>query len=229
MKRSRLFLILVLILLVINTLFFVLWYGFDGKGKVQHLIEKEAGKALKGDFKIDSFAINDRQAFAENITFKSDDGNLSFTVDNARVRFNLFKFIFSGFRINHILNEVTITKPTVRLVIPPSVKEKKPPKKIDIPDLRRYFNDLSIKDGSLDLDLGFMLSLGEDGVLNCREKLSGIQISVNNHRRSNIKLEATPANGGTIVLSGYLDKGRLGNATASINSYKPLYVGHPML
>jgi hypothetical protein len=109
------------------------------------------------------------------------------------------------------------------------VKEKKPPKKIDIPDLRRYFNDLSIKDGSLDLDLGFMLSLGEDGVLNCREKLSGIQISVNNHRRSNIKLEATPANGGTIVLSGYLDKGRLGNATASINSYKPLYVGHPML
>jgi len=229
MKRSRLFLILVLILLVINSLFFVIWYGFDGKGKVRALIEKEAGKALKGDFRIGTFSINDRQAFAEDVTFKARDGNLSFTVDQARVRFNLFRFIFSGFRINHILNEVTITKPEVSLKVPPSEKKKKAPKRFEIPDLKRYFNKLTLTDGSVDLDIGVLLNIGGEGILSIQEKLSAIQIKVTNQRRTDIKLDAVSATGGKFTVTGYLDKGRVADAYANIASYQPLRVEHPML
>jgi regulatory protein YycI of two-component signal transduction system YycFG len=101
MKHSRIFLTFILILLLINVLFFVSWYLLDVQGKVKNLIEQEAGKALKGQMKIGNLSISERQIFAQNIQFTSTDGTFKFTVTNARCRYNLLKFVFSGFKIRN--------------------------------------------------------------------------------------------------------------------------------
>ena len=106
MKHSRVFLTLILILLLINVLFFVSWYLLDVQGKVKNLIEHEVGKALKGQMQIGNLSIGERQIFAQNIQFASTDGTFKFTVDNAHCRYNLLKFIFSGFKIRNILDKV---------------------------------------------------------------------------------------------------------------------------
>ncbi|MDP3114667.1 MAG: hypothetical protein Q8M98_07800 [Candidatus Cloacimonadaceae bacterium] len=231
MKRSRLFLFLIVILLFINAAFFITWYAFDLQGVVKGIVEKEAGKALSGEFSIRNFSISDRQVYAEKISFTTADSSLAFNVESARVRFNLFKFLFSGFKIKHLLNIVEIHKPEVTIIIEPQVekKVKKAPDRIDIPDLTPYFNHLKVTKGRLYLDIAIPLKLGEGEFLIAADEFNEIEISADNDKSTKVKLSAITANKGSIVATANLDKGRIALLDVEINNFSPRYVNHPAI
>ena len=158
MRRSRRFLTFILILLGINTLFFVSWYAFDVQGRVKKLAEREVGKALKGDFKIGSFSISDRQIYAQNLSFAAADSSLNFRVEDAHVRYNLLRFIFSGFRIRNLANHVEIDGADIDYLLIPD--PAKPKKKFEFPDLLPFFNNLSLTNSSLSLQGKIPLNIG---------------------------------------------------------------------
>lgn len=228
MKRSRFFLILIVILLLVNAAFFTAWYGFGLKDKLKDYVENVAGQALGGKLTIKTLNLGDRQVFAEGISFAAADSTLSFTSQNLRVRFDLFKFIFTGFRIRHLLQDVEVNSPKVSLKIRPS-KEKKPPSRFEIPDLREYFKRVRVNNGSLDLDLGIALSFGGGDLLLIRESLRDIKIDASNQRSTSLSLSAVTDQGGRISLKGGLDRGRLSDLTAQVLGYVPSYIHHPAL
>lgn len=225
MRRSRKFLTFILVLLIINTLFFIAWYAFDLQGVVKGIVEREAGKALKGKFTITDFTISDQQVFAEGIKFAADDESLGFSVKTARVRFNLLKFIFSGFKIRNILNKIEIDGADVAFTqVPREPKEKK---KFEIPDLRGIFNNLRITNSNLSLNLNFPLTIGEAGTLKISQRITDIDLSVINTQVSNVSLQGYTAGQGRISLNGVLDEGRLVSAHAEIEDLSPDSIAHP--
>ncbi len=227
MRRSRKFLSLILVLLVINTLFFVAWYAFDAQGRVKGIVERQAGKALKGKMRIGAFTISDQQVYAENISFAAADSTLIFTVDNARARFNLLRFIFSGLKMRNLLDHIEIDQADVQLAIVP--KPKKPKKKVEIPNLLPIFNDLIITNSSFKASAKIPLKIGEAGILTAIEELDKINLTVINTKVSNLSLDAVSANGGSLKVSGILDKGRLASSRVELRDYSPLYVDHPQI
>ncbi|MFO8144445.1 MAG: translocation/assembly module TamB domain-containing protein [Candidatus Syntrophosphaera sp.] len=227
MKHPRKFLIFILILLAINTLFFVAWYAFDLQGVVKGIVEREAGKALQGDFKIEDFSISDRQVYAEGISFAAADSSLNFQVSTARVQFNLLKFIFSGFKIRNILNQVEIAGADVSFIYSYEPRPQKPPGEFEIPDLGEYFNSLKITDSSFRFDLDYPLDImGKEGLI-ASEQLNDIQISILNTDVTSIRLTAVRQSKGTISASGILQDGRLASSHAQIDNYIPHYISHP--
>ncbi len=228
MKRHRFFLVLVLILLVINTLFFTAWYGLGGKKWIKHLIEKEAGKALGGELKIKSFNIGERQAYLEDITFTAQDSTLSFEISKARVQYDLFKFIFSGFRIKHILDKVELSSPVVKLKILPSEKEK-PPSRFKIPDLSPYFKQIKIDNAALHLDLSIALEFGGGQLLEINQSLKNININAKNETKIQLELNAQLPGNGKLNAEVTLDRDRLDFASAHLSGFRPQYIHHSAL
>lgn len=225
MKHSRVFLTLILILLLINVLFFVSWYLLDVQGKVKNFIEHEVGKALKGQMQIGNLSIGERQIFAQNIQFASTDGTFKFTVDNAHCRYNLLKFIFSGFKIRNILDKVEVDGAEVSYSYPPLVK--KPKKKLVIPDLCLYFNQATVNNARFLLALDYPLKIGTDSTLSIREQFDHISLNMVNTDVSNFKLSAQSAKDGTIRANGVLDKGSLSSLQTELRNYHPQYINHP--
>lgn len=225
MRRSRKFLTFILFLLVINTLFFLAWYVFDGQGWVKGIVEREAGKALKGEFGIGSFTISDQQVFAENISFAAADSSLNFTADNARIRFNLLRFIFSGFKMRNLMNRIEIDGADIQLSILPKLKE--PKKKFEIPDLIPIFNNLTLSNSRFRLDLRLPLKIGEEGLLAATDEFRDVNLSIINTDRSTLSLAASPVGGGSLRVNGVLDKGRLVSSRADLLDYNPQYLSHP--
>jgi len=227
MKHSRIFLTFILILLLINVLFFVSWYLLDVQGKVKNLIEQEAGKALKGQMKIGNLSISERQIFAQNIQFTSTDGTFKFTVNNARCRYNLLKFVFSGFKIRNILDKVEVDGAEVSYSYPPLVK--KPKKKLVIPDLCPYFNQATVNNACFILALDYPLKMGTDGTLSIREQFDHISLNMINTDVSTFKLTAQSKKDGTIRANGVLDKGSLNSLQTELRNYHPQYINHPQI
>lgn len=225
MRRSRRFLTFILVLLGINTLFFVSWYAFDVQGRVKKLVEREAGKALKGDFKIGSFSISDRQIYAQNINFAAADSSLNFKVENAHLRYNLLRFIFSGFKIRNLANYVEIDGADIHYILIPD--PSKPKKKFEFPDLLPFFNNLSVSNSSLSLQAKIPLNIGEEGDLEFSEKLRNIELSLVNTKVSTATLSALTASGAALKADAVLDKGRLVSSNVDLRGYKPQYVNHP--
>jgi hypothetical protein len=225
MKRSRKFLTFILILLILNTLFFVSWYAFDVQGRVKGIIEREGGKALKGKMQIESFSISDQQVFAEGINFAAADRSLAFEAGSARIQYNLLKFIFSGFKLRNLLNNVEIDRADVAFRQVP--KPKKPKKKFEIPDLSKLFNNLKVTRSSFKAEAQIPLQISNPGPLFLTEELHNININITNTKVSNIKLSAVTANKGLVRINGILDRGRLAKAHAEISNYSPQLVRHP--
>ncbi len=227
MRSSRKFLTFIIVLLAINTLFFLAWYAFDVQGRVKGLVEREAGKALKGKMRIGAFTISDQQVFAENISFAAADSSLNFTVGNARVRYNLLRYIFSGLKLRNLLNHVEIDKADVQLTLIP--KPKKPGKKFEIPDLKPLFNDLLITNSRFRADASFPLKLGEDGILRAIEELNKVELSIINTDVSNLDLSAVSAEGGIMTVKGVLDRGQVVSSQVELQNYRPLHIYHPRI
>jgi hypothetical protein len=229
MKRSRSFLILVVILLAINALFFAGWYGLGGKEWAKGMIETLGGNALGGKLTIETFNLGERQAYLENVSFAASDSSLSFDVRKVRVRYDLLKFIFSGLKLKHILGHVEVNSPIVRLKIVPSEEEKPPAPPFRLPDLSNYFKKVEVRNGALSLDLGIALEFGGGELLQIKQSLNNINISALNKGKISVDLSANMPGEGKLKVQGSLIRDRLERATAQISSFKPQYIHHTAL
>lgn len=191
-------------------------------------LEKTAGKALGGQLIIKSYNLGEKQTLAEGISFVADDGSMSFEVEQARIRYDLFKFIFSGFKIKHILQDVEVMRPYLRLKIIPS-EEKKPSKPFEIPDLSAYFKQIAVTDGRLELDLSVALKLGDGEILHIFETLNGIQINAKSDEKVHLDLSAISGKGGKISAQGVLDKTLLEALSLQVTSLVPSHIHHQAL
>ncbi|MDD4309028.1 MAG: hypothetical protein PHO32_01475 [Candidatus Cloacimonetes bacterium] len=227
MPRAKKFLILILVLLVVNTTFFVAWYGFGLRGKVRQLAADKLGGLMSGKLTIGDLKISDRQLLAEGISFTAADSSLSFQVQRLRVQYNLTRFMFSGFKVSRLLKEIDIVQPVVSYRYIHKPKPPKASKPFIIPDIAPYFSSLRIKNGSAVFVGSFPLKIISLGDLQLGEELHDINLSVINNGSSKISLEAISANKGKITVHGVLDKGRIAEAEAEISSFRPKFASHP--
>ncbi|HOH46243.1 MAG TPA: hypothetical protein PLX59_00250 [Candidatus Cloacimonadota bacterium] len=229
MKRHKKFLILIALLLIINSAFFIAWYGFNLKGKIRNIAENEIGKALGGEATIGELNFSERQIIAKRFEFAAPDSSLKMKVGELRIRYNLLKVITSGFKIRNLLEKVDIISPIVSLRLRPRAEDedKKPSKPFEIPDLLPYFKEISLSQGVFNLDMELDLKLMNEGRLKLVDSFEGLEINASNQKSTVFSLTGTSANQGRIVVSGELNKGRLMRAEADLNHYDPLIAYHP--
>ncbi|MEF3695424.1 MAG: hypothetical protein V3576_08780 [Candidatus Cloacimonadota bacterium] len=229
MKRHKKFLILIALLLVVNSAFFIAWYGFNLKGKIRSIAEKEIGKALGGEATIGELNFSERQLIARNFEFAAQDSSLEIRIGELRVRYNLLKVITSGFKIRNLLERVDIDAPIVSLRLRPKAEEedKKPSKPLQIPDLLPFFKEINLSRGVFNLDLELDLKLVNAGNLKLVDSFEELKISAINKKNTRFRLFGISANNGKLGLEGELDNGRLVMANASLEHYDPLIAYHP--
>lgn len=230
MHRPKKFFILIVILLLINALFFIIWYPLGGRGAVRKLITDMVGNLAKAEFSLGDLHISDRQILAQDIKFATNDSLITVQGRSLRVRYNIYKLIFSGFKLDNVISSVEILDPTIHINFVQKPKEDKPPKKpFKIPDLTPYFKRLSLEGGSLSANVSIILKMRQEGHLRIEENLKDIQISIINGSQTDLKLDATTSLGGKLAVNGILDKGRIDWAEADIKDFSPLYIAHPDL
>ncbi|PKN78644.1 MAG: hypothetical protein CVU48_07735 [Candidatus Cloacimonetes bacterium HGW-Cloacimonetes-1] len=228
MKKPKFFLTLVLILLIINTIFYLLWYAFDLQGYVRGIVEREGGKALNGRLTIEGFSISDRQIFAQNIKFSDNQKKLSFEVRSLRIRYNLLKIILSGFKVTRGISTIDINNPVVsyKLANQPK-KQKSPPLKI--PDISHYFEKLTVNNGSFDFRGLIQVSKDPSDILEIREGLKNINLVAANTKVTTVTVRSNTGGNGNFKASFVLDKGNITSAEGDLSDYSPQYIGHSRL
>ncbi|MDY0324758.1 MAG: hypothetical protein RBQ87_01125 [Candidatus Cloacimonadaceae bacterium] len=228
MRRPKKFLILILILLLINALYFIIWYPLGGRDAVRKLLTDKIGSLAKSELTLGDLHISDRQIFAQDISFATNDSLITIKGKSLRVRYNLYKLLFSGFKLDGVVSSVEILEPNIQINYVQKLKEDKPPKKhFQIPDLTPFFNKLSLKGGTLNANVSILLNIQQEGYLKIEENLRDIQISITNGTQTDLKLSASTSLGGELSVKGILDKGRIDLAEVDIEKFNPLYVAHP--
>lgn len=228
MRRPRKFLTLILILLVINAIFFTTWYALGGRNRFRELVASLIGKAINAELSIGELHLSDRQIYARDISFATPDSLLQLQVESLKVQYNLYKLIFSGFKLPGVVSDVEILKPAAILNL--RLEKSKPKPKgepFKMPDLVPYFNSLRLIEGSVQADIRIPLKIVSEGSLNIEEGLQNINLTVINGQDTQIMLSAATSMKGLLSLSGSLDKGRIALAQAEIQNLKPLYIEHP--
>lgn len=230
MHRPKKFFILILILLLINALFFIIWYPLGGRNAVRKMITDMVGNMANAELTLGDLHISDRQILAQDINFATNDSLVTIQSRSVRVRYNLYKLLLSGLKFDGVVSSVEIMEPVVQINILQEPKEDKPPKKpFALPDLTPFFTRLSLEGGSLSADVSIPLKIKQEGYLNIEENLKDIQISIINGVQTDLKLSATTSLGGKISVKGAIDKGRIDLAEVDIQNYHPLYIAHPDL
>lgn len=230
MRRPRKFLSLILILLLINVIFFSVWYAFGGRDWFRNYLTDTVGKLIDAEITLGDLHISDKQIYLQDLHFATSDSLISLDVESVRVRYNLYKFIFSRFKISGVVGSIEIIKPEAHFSYRVEQKESRASSsrgEFEIPDLSGYFKRLSLVQGSISTDLAIPLKIVNMGDLFIEEKLSDINLTVRNSSVTNISLKAKTSMGGSINFEGSLDDGRIDLAEAEITSFRPLYIVHP--
>lgn len=229
MPRSRIFFTLVLILLLINSTFFLVWYGLGGRKAFRNYLASQISKAVGGEFSIGELHFSDRQLTAKDLSYSMADSSLVANVQRLQVRYNLWSFIFSGFKPNRLVKDIDILQPQLSYNYTYKPKPPKAKKPFKIPDIAPYFKRLSISNGSVKIGAELPLKILQEGKLKAGEELSNLNLTVINNVGSMINLEANTSSRGLIKLSGILLKGRIVNASADISDLRPKQLSHPDL
>lgn len=228
MRRPKKFFILILILLLINAVFFLIWYPLGGRDAVRKLLTDMVGNLAKAELSLGDLHISDRQILAQDISFAMKDSLIVVQGKSLRVRYNLYKLLFSGFKLDNVVSSIEILEPNIQINYVQKPKEDKLPKKpFVIPDLTPYFNRLTLEDGTLSANVSILLKMRQEGYLSIEENLKDIQINIRNGAQTDLTLRATTSLGGEISVKGILDKGRIDLAEADIRDFNPLYIAHP--
>lgn len=227
MKHSRWLLVLILILLCINVIFFTLWYALDVQSKVKVKVEELLSQSLGGKLKIQKLSINDRHITANQTSFIADNGKLSLSIPQIQIRYNLLRILISGFRVSKAVQSITITDPNATLTYDYAPQPDKKPTKI--PDLTPYFQLLTIRKGNLQLNLNANLDGKGKQKIVFREALSNLELKVTNRKTSELSLQTHTARGGDLELTATLNQGLLTHAKAQITGYKPNQIEYSLL
>ncbi|GAB1468389.1 hypothetical protein MASR2M64_11080 [Candidatus Cloacimonadota bacterium] len=227
MPRSKIFLTIVLVLLLVNAAYFLAWYGLGLRGQFRNMLASQLAKAIKGKVHITELHFSDRQLHAEGISIATADSSISVNVKSLRAHYNLLRFIFSGFKPSKLLQDIEVYQPVLRLNIKAKPKKDKPKKPFAIPDLTQFFANLRIEDGTAMIEVDLPLKIVTQGNLHIYEEFSKINLSTTNKRRSDIVFSALSSRNGKLSLRGALDKGVIKEARVEIEAFRPLSIAHP--
>lgn len=226
MPKSKVFLTIVLILLLVNAGFFLAWYGFGLRNKFKDLLANQLGRLAKGNMRITELHFSDRQLLAEGLSYSSDDGSISVEVKRLRVQYNLLRFLVSGFKISKLVKDVDVIQPQVSISYVHIPKPPKPKKPLILPDIAPYFSTARIRNGSVKIGLSFPLSIINAGDLVIRDEFNDININATNTSQTSITLNALSSRNGKLRAIGLLDKGRIKSIEAELEAFRPQYVEH---
>jgi len=229
MRRTKLFLILVIILLVVNATFFLSWYGLGLRDRFREFVSSELGKVLKGKVSIAELHFSDRQLFAEGIVYAASDSTVSVKIARFRAQYNLLRFAFGGFKVKRLVTEADIYQPVVSYNYHYKPKVPKPKKPLILPDLAGYFNSLRVIDGAVSAEVKIPVKIIQAGELNIRQELHKINLTAITRDATNIKLNAQSGIQGALKAEGILKKGRIVSVDAEITRLNPQSVSHPDL
>lgn len=229
MPRSKKFLIFVLILLVINTGFFLAWYGFGLRNYFKNFLADYLSKLTKGDISIGELHFSDRQLLTKSVSYTSADSSIAIEVERLNIQYNLTRYLLSGFKTSKLITDIEIYKPVVHYNYLYEPKPHKPKKAFTLPDFTNYFKHLQISEGSAVISAKIPVKIIQDGKLTISESFTGINLTANNKSHTDVKLNALSAKGGKIFATGKLDKGCLASMETEIVTFRPLYIAHPDL
>lgn len=227
MPRSKVFLTIVLILLLVNAGFFLAWYGLGLRNWFKDMLASQLGKIVKGKISITELHFSDRQLLAEGLSYSSADSSIAVNVQRLRVQYNLLRFMISGFKVGKLLKDIDIVQPQVAINYVQTPKPPKPKKPLILPDIAPYFNNLRVRDGSVKLGLSLPLKIVNQGNLLVRDEFSNINIIATNKSGTSIILDAVSSRKGRLKAKGELEKGRIKFVDAELEALRPLFVQHP--
>jgi hypothetical protein len=221
MKHPKWLLIIVLVLLVINIVFYTLWFALDAKGKIRKELEIFLSKITNGTLLIEKLSINERLITASNVTFVDETTDLRASIKQIQVRYNLLRIISSGFSINNVIKEVVIFEPNVyvKYHLKPKAQDKDK-KTTEIPDMKPYFDKISLRKGKLHII--FTADISDSITVMAEEELRDIALTVSNKNTTEAVLSAITENNGVIKASAFLDKGIITFIESRIDNYRPL-------
>ncbi len=229
MRKPRVFLSIVLILLLINAVFFALWYGFGLQHIVKSIIEKEVGHAIGGKLAIKTLSIGDRQILLKSIVFEESDETYAFKVEEIRVHYNLLKLLYHRFYLAKAISLIEVTKPHFEYHYIPSEEPSPHKTKIKMPDLTPYFAALKIYGGSVYATIRIDLSDSPEDSLYISETIQNIDISLVNDSKSSIFLNAKLGLEGIISAKAVFNAGAIESLDAEIKRYNPTNIEYSML
>lgn len=230
MRPPRKFLILIIMLLLINVLFFSIWYPWGGRDYVRNYLTNMIGDMLDSEFSLGDLHLSDRQILAQDISFARADSLIILTAESIRIRYNLYKFLLSGFKYQNVVSSIEIIKPIAQINYRYVSKEDKGPKNaFKIPDLSQFFSRLSLEEGKISAAVYIPLQIKDQGLLEIEESFEDIELRIDNHPASEISFSAVSSLGGSFAVTGRIEEGRIDLAEAKIAHYRPLYIAHPDL
>lgn len=229
MPRSKRFLILILVLLLVNAAFFISWYGLGLKDRFREMLALQLSKTLNGVVAIGELKISDRQLFAEQLSYCTADSSLQVEVERLRVGYNLIRFLFSGFKLSRLIQDADILRPVVHFHYRYKPSVPKPKKPLILPDFAAYFKSLRIRDGSVYTEINLPLKIVNAGELYISEDLHKINIEIENKGVSRITLSAESARRGNLKAEGILNRGRIASVDAELSGLHPKNIAHPDL
>ncbi|MBM4403296.1 MAG: hypothetical protein FJ042_02750 [Candidatus Cloacimonetes bacterium] len=226
MKRHSWFLHLILALLLVNIIFFTLWYTMDVQGYVKGIVEKEISEALGGLCDIQEFSFNDSRLIAHNITFSDSSGSIRAQIGHVRIKYNLLKLFTSWFNIGKSVSFIEIEHADVSYTYRHDVYSP-PGQKQVIPDLSRYFRGLKLSDSRLYIHVHYPAFDSTSDSIRFHDVFSDVSISIDNQVLSTIQLSAVSSNRGAIKATALIENGRIKTADGEIENYRPLLIHYP--
>ena len=228
MKRSKWLLIaFVLLLAVVGGFTWAVRSGWSDE-YIRHRIEREASAALHGEVTVGQLSANDRSAFIFDIHATLPDSLGTVSVKRLYVRYNLWRFLFTGLRIDGVVEHVSIEEPhaTINLTAghkssAPKKEESKPSAPLALPDLAGYFQGVTVTDGSVEL-------LAGDSLVGVTESIRNIDAEIENTAQTRARLRAALA-GGTLEAEGEMAGGQLRYAQADVRGLRPTGVHLPVV
>jgi len=173
MQRNKFLIWLLAIIITINIVYYIILPLFDIQGFIGKSVTKYLKENYSIDLKYDNLTINGSQINLTNISLLLDKNNIK--IDEILVNYSLKKIIFrkpSPFSIIRIYNmQVDYS----------AEKNKRSDKKFDLPDLKKYFDELHIINGKVNFSY-------QSSSLSLAENISEINIDIINN--INTKIDA---------------------------------------
>ncbi len=178
-------------------------------------------KELKVGISIGNLDLTENLVTISKIHIHDNKNKYDVKIQKIYVRYNLLKFMYSGFQITKAIDQISVYEPDIHYIYSPNPLKTKAKTSID---LNRYFNRLTVYNGRLIINASDSIDEKTPAKWRINETFNNIQISIINKRKSNISIHASTANNASLTGKMSLVKGKLQDVDLSITNYQPQLV-----
>ncbi|MCD4827826.1 MAG: hypothetical protein K8R90_00140 [Candidatus Cloacimonetes bacterium] len=221
MKRRKWLFVVVAVLIAVGAAFTLAVRSGWADEFIRERIERQLAEAIQAEVHLGQLSANDRSAyiFDTSIQLKDDLGALY--VRRLYVRYNLWRYLFSGFQFDGVIEHVSIEEPELHLRLKPATADTTTTKAFELPDLAGFFDSIELKDGSVHIVAG-------DSLAGIAQTIRDIQLDVNNRQQTQGVLRARLGEA-RLEGSATLEGGELLLAEVKLLGWHPHAVHLPVL